>query len=240
MALPSLSVPEFETKVPSSGTPIRFRPFLVKEEKLLFIALESKDQKETVRAVTNLLKSCILTEDVNVDKLASFDFEYLFLQLRSKSVGEIVDLKFGHMNEDDECKHKTEVKLNLQEITPPKVPDENSRNVMLTESIGIRLNYPSIHAVQMLAENIDDNDFEKIMKMIELCTQCIFDKEQVYDNFEPGELSKFIGDMSQTQFEEVAKFFADIPQLKHKIKWKCEKCGKDESIELVGLQNFFT
>ena len=101
MALPSLSVPEFETTIPSSGRKIRFRPFLVKEEKLLFIALESKDQKETVRAVTNLLKSCILTEDVNVDKLSSFDFEYLFLQLRSKSFGEIVDLKFGHMNGED-------------------------------------------------------------------------------------------------------------------------------------------
>ena len=240
MGIPSLSVPEFETTIPSTGKKIRFRPFLVKEEKVLFIALESKDQKETVRAVTNLLKNCILTEDVDVDKLASFDFEYLFLQLRSKSIGETTELQFGHSNENDECKHRTKVTLNLQEVKPPKIPDESARNIMLTDTIGIRLNYPSINAVQMLSEDNESNEFEKVLKMVEHSTECIFDKDQVYDSFEPGELAKFIGDMSQAQFEKVAGFFSVLPLLTHKIKWKCEKCEKEEVVEVVGLQNFFT
>ena len=126
MALPSLSVPEFETTIPSSGRKIRFRPFLVKEEKLLYIALETNDQKETVRAVKKLLSDCILTEDVDVDKLSSFDFEYLFLQLRSKSVGEISDISVSH-GEADECKHSTKVSINLQQIKPPEIGNDASR-----------------------------------------------------------------------------------------------------------------
>ena len=238
MALPSLSVPEFETTIPSSGRKIRFRPFLVKEEKLLFIALETKDQKETIRAVTKLLKNCIL-DDVDIFKLASFDFEYLFLQLRSKSVGEISNLEITH-DESNECKHRTKVAINLQQVKPPKIEDDSSKNIMITDTIGIRFNYPSIDALEYMISLGEISDFERVLKMVEKCIDCIFDGEQLYDTFEPRELEKFIGDMNQKQFEKVAEFFANLPMLEHKITWKCEKCGKDDFVNVRGLQNFFS
>jgi len=237
MALPSLSVPEFETTIPSSGRKIRFRPFLVKEEKLLFIALETKDQKETIRAVTKLLSDCIL-DDVDIPKLASFDFEYLFLQLRSKSVGEITELQITH-NDSNECKHNTKVAINLQSVNPPKIGDDSSRNIMITDTIGIRFNYPSIDGLDYIITLGEMNDFDKVLKMVETCIECIYEGDTVYDTFEPRELEKFIGDMSQPQFEKVAKFFSELPVLEHKVTWKCEKCGKDDFVDIRGLQNFF-
>tara|TARA_B100001094_G_scaffold322335_1_gene371501 strand:+ start:661 stop:1377 length:717 start_codon:yes stop_codon:yes gene_type:complete len=237
MALPSLSVPEFETTIPSSGKKIRFRPFLVKEEKLLFIALETKDQKETIRAVTKLLSDCIL-DDVNIPKLASFDFEYLFLQLRSKSVGEITELQITH-NDSNECKHNTKVAINLQSVKPPKIKDDSSRNIMITDTIGVRFNYPSIDGLDYMTTLGEMNDFDKVLKMVETCIECIYEGDTVYDSFEPRELEKFIGDMSQPQFEKVAKFFSELPVLEHKVTWKCEKCGKDDFVDIRGLQNFF-
>ena len=238
MALPSLSVPEFETTIPSSGRKIRFRPFLVKEEKLLFIALETKDQNETVRAVTKLLEDCIL-DDVDVSKLASFDFEYLFLQLRSKSVGEVTEIQITH-NDSNECKHNTKIAINLQQVKAPKIGNDASRNIMITDTIGIRFNYPTISGLDYMSKLTDMNDFEKVLKMVETCVECIFDGEQLYDTFEPRELEKFIGDMNQKQFEKVAEFFANLPMLEHKITWKCEKCGEDDFVNIRGLQNFFS
>ena len=239
MALPLLSVPEFETTIPSSGRKIRFRPFLVKEEKLLYIALETNDQKETVRAVKKLLSDCIITEDVDIDKLASFDFEYLFLQLRSKSVGEISDISVSH-GEADECKHNTKVSINLQQIKPPEIGNDASRNIMITDTIGVRFNYPTIDGLEYIISLNETNDFDIVMKMVERCIECIFDGEQLYDSFEPGELGKFIGDMNQSQFEKVAKFFSELPVLQHKVTWKCDKCGKDDFVNIRGLQNFFS
>lgn len=237
MALPSLSVPEFETTIPSSGKKIRFRPFLVKEEKLLFIALETNDQKETVRAVSKLLNDCIL-DNVDVPKLASFDFEYLFLQLRSKSVGEITELQITH-NDSNECKHNTKVAINLQSVKPPKIKDDSSRNIMITDTIGVRFNYPSIDGLDYMTTLGEMNDFDKVLKMVETCIECIYEGDTVYDSFEPRELEKFIGDMSQPQFEKVAKFFSELPVLEHKVTWKCEKCGEDDFVDIRGLQNFF-
>jgi len=238
MALPSLSVPEFETTIPSSGRKIRFRPFLVREEKLLFIALETDSQKETIRAVSKLLNDCIL-DDVDVPKLASFDFEYLFLQLRSKSVGEISELSISH-NDSNECKHATKVSLNLESIKIPEIKDDSLKNIMITDTIGIRFGYPTIHDLEYLTSLDKLNDFDRVIKMVETCVECIFDGEKVYDSFEPRELEKFIGDMSQQQFEKVGKFFSALPKLQHKITWKCEKCGKDDFVSLEGLQSFFT
>jgi len=238
MALPLLSVPEFETTIPSSGRKIRFRPFLVKEEKLLFIALETKDQNETVRAVTKLLEDCIL-DDVDVSKLASFDFEYLFLQLRSKSVGEVTEIQITH-NDSNECKHNTKIAINLQQVKAPKIGNDASRNIMITDTIGVRFNYPTIDGLEYIISLNETNDFDRVMKMVERCIECIFDGEQLYDSFEPGELGKFIGDMNQSQFEKVAKFFSELPVLQHKVTWKCDKCGKDDFVNIRGLQNFFS
>ena len=237
MALPSLSVPEFETTIPSSGRKIRFRPFLVKEEKLLFIALETKDQKETVRAVTKLLSDCIL-DDVDISKLASFDFEYLFLQLRAKSVGEISELSITH-NDSNECKHSTKISINLQDIKPPKIGDDSSRNIMITDTIGVRLNYPNMDGLEYMMTLDGMNEFDRVLKMVETCIECVYEGDTVYDSFEPRELEKFIGDMSQQQFEKVVNFFSNLPVLEHKITWKCEKCGKDDFVDIRGLQNFF-
>ena len=110
---------------------------------------------------------------------------------------------------------------------------------MITDTIGIRFNYPSIDALEYMVSLGEMSDFERVLKMVEKCIECIFDGEQLYDTFEPRELEKFIGDMNQKQFEKVAEFFGNLPMLEHKITWKCEKCGKDDFVNVRGLQNFF-
>ena len=118
MALPSLSAPEFLTKVPSTGEEIKYRPFLVKEEKILLMALEGNDQKEITNAIMKILGNCILS-NVKLDKLATFDVEYLFLKLRGKSVGELIELKIGHSNPDNPCQHRTEIEINIEKLNQP-------------------------------------------------------------------------------------------------------------------------
>lgn len=232
MALPSISTPEFQTTIPSTGENITYRPFLVKEEKILLMAMEGGDAVEMSNAMLNILKSCILSE-VDVEKLATFDIEYLFLTLRSKSVGEVITLNINHTTET-ECKHLSEVKVSIDDI---KVEGEISDGkIMLTDSIGIKLRYPKMSDLK----DVSTADSETMFKMVRKCIEYIFDKEDVYSDFTEEELETWIDGLNQTQFGTITKFFENTPKLSHTVEWTCEKCKEKDSIKLEGLQSFFT
>lgn len=237
MALPKLVVPEFETTIPSTKQKIKFRPFLVKEEKILLMALEGKDSKEMGSAISKILESCILTEGVDIKNLAFFDLEFLFLKLRSKSVGENVDLKIRHLD-TTECSHYTEVSVNLDEVGV-NFPDDVSDKVMLTDTVGIQLKYPTLSMIDKVTSAKDTEDPSKVFDLLAECIVCVFDGDNVEDNFTKKEMREWIEGLSKLQFEKMASFFNKLPKVQHKVTYTCPKCGKEEMVILEGLQNFF-
>ena len=234
MALPKLTAPEFETKIPSTKKKVKFRPFLVKEEKILYMALESEDEKEIEQAIRNVLSECILS-DIDIDKLASFDIEYLFLQLRSKSVGEVVELSLRH-GEDKNCDHRTDVKVNLNDV---KIEffDNHEYKIQISEDLGVKLRDPSLSHLSGVK---GDDDYETTIKVIAGCVDLVYDKEDVFDDFTLEDATEFLMSMTQEQFGKIQEFFETIPRLKHTIKWNCEKCGIDDEVVVEGLQSFFS
>lgn len=230
MGLPSIATPQFSTKIPSTGQEIEYRPFLVKEEKILLMALEGGDQKEIARATQNIIESCVIT-DIDVNKLATFDVEHLFLKLRGKSVGELVELKIGHS--DGECEHKTEVQINLDDIEV--TGDMSDGKIMLDDDIGVKMRYPGIADVSQL----DEQNTEAMFDVINNCIEYVYDKDNVYNDFSKKEIKDWTETLSQKQFEKITEFFQNIPKLSYKVEWTCSKCGEKDSITLEGLQSFF-
>lgn len=230
MGLPSLSTPKYTTNLPSTGQEIEYRPFLVKEEKILLMALEGNDDKEIQRAISSILESCIIS-DIKISDLSVFDVEYLFLNLRGKSVGEVIEVKIGHP--DSECKHQTDVKINIDDI---KVQGEISDGkIELSGGIGVKLKYPTIESATKYPTDTADGLF----KMIASCVDFVYDQEQVYNDFTNDEMVQWLDGLDQNSFKNVTKFFESIPKLSHKIEWKCSACGKTDSVLLEGINNFF-
>tara|TARA_R100000951_G_scaffold114739_2_gene120674 strand:- start:842 stop:1555 length:714 start_codon:yes stop_codon:yes gene_type:complete len=237
MALPLLNTPEFETNVPSSNQRIKFRPFLVKEEKILFMALQGGDTREMTNAVQNIIGACVLTEGFDVSKLAMYDIEYLFLKLRGKSVGESIDLRMRHTNKEGECKHATEVSVNIDDISV-QFPEGYDNKTQLTDTVGIKMRHPGIQHTSMFTEK--EMDFNSVLTLISDCVECIYDHDNVYDSFTKDEIIQFIEGLNQQQFAKVQKFFTEMPKLNHKVEWRCPKCEEVDSITVEGLGSFFT
>jgi len=231
MALPSLTAPEFFTKIPSTGKEIKYRPFLVKEEKILLMALEGNDQTEITNAIITILGNC-LEEGIDIDKLATFDVEYLFLRLRGKSVGEVIELRMSHA--DSECKHRTEVEVNIDDINVTEERPENK--IQLTDEIGIKLRYAGVNDLKTM--NPDSS--EDLFALIVDCIEFIYDSENVYSEFTKKELADWLEQLSSEQFKKITNFFETAPKLSHKIEWKCSACGEEDSLTLEGLTSFFT
>lgn len=230
MALPSISTPEFVTNIPSTGEKIKFRPFLVKEEKVLLMALEGNDQEEITRAILNILDSCIL-DDVDVGKLSTFDVEFLFLNLRGKSVGEVIEVKLGHTEGD--CKALTDASIPIDAIGI--VNEISDGKIMLTEDVGVKMRYPTVQDVAKLDMRNSDDTFGLIAQ----CIEYIYDKENVYNEFTQQEIIDWVGNLNQAQFKNIASFFEEMPKLSYDLKWKCDACGESETRTIEGLQGFF-
>lgn len=231
MALPSLTAPEFFTKIPSTGKEIKYRPFLVKEEKILLMALEGNDQDEITNAIITILGNC-LEEELDVNKLATFDVEYLFLKLRGKSVGEVIELRMSHAAGD--CKHRTDVEINIDDINVTKERPEDK--IQLTDEIGIKLRYAGVNDLK----GIDPESSEDLFKLITNCIEFIYDNENVYSDFTREEIAEWLEQLSSEQFKKVTDFFENAPKLRHDITWTCPECGKEDSMVLEGLTSFFT
>ena len=241
--LPKLDVPIYEVKLISTGKPIRFRPFLVKEQKLFLMASESEDAKETINVIRQVLKNCVLDE-IDVDGLPTFDLEYLFMNMRARSVDEVVDLKYKCNNvikndkdEDVRCEGTVGFKFNLLEIQPT-IHEDHKNKINLTENLGICLKYPTFEMVKKY-EDMDEN--EVLSRILVDCIDYIFDKEQIYyaKDSTKEELEEFIDSMQQKDLEKFKDFFDKMPEIKKEVKFKCPKCNYEEEITIKGMQNFF-
>jgi len=233
MALPILNTPEFQTIIPSTNQKITFRPFLVKEEKILFMALQGNDPSEMSTAVQRVLQSCITTPGVDVNSFATFDLEYLFLKLRAKSVGEIIDLRLRHSQ--SECNHVHQHSINIEDINVT-FPNDLDNKIQITDQVGLVLKYPSVQLAAMLPT---DNDMESMMNMIAGCVDVVYDSDNVYEDFSQEEIQTFLESLNGTQFAKIRDFFKRVPKLSHHIEWTCPKCEQSEKIHLEGLASFF-
>jgi len=246
MALPKLQTPIFELILPSSGHPVQYRPFLVREQKILLLALESRESSEMLRAIKRIITNCCITENINVDKLPMFDLEYFFLKLRAKSIGETIDLNLNHFDgknkSGDDCSHTTKFTLNLMEVEVQK-EENHTTKIILDENtkIGVVLKYPTIALADKMQNATGKNQMESIIDVVIGSIDYIFDAENTYPAAESTkqELVDFINNLSQEQFAKINGFFNTMPKLKHSIKWKCESCENEDEIVLEGMANFF-
>tara|TARA_Y100000034_G_scaffold135973_1_gene210066 strand:+ start:4019 stop:4750 length:732 start_codon:yes stop_codon:yes gene_type:complete len=243
MALPKLVTPTFELIQPSTGKPIEFRPFLVKEEKNLLIAMEANEEQETIRAVKNVLKDCIISP-LNIDKIPSFDIEYIFLNIRAKSVGELLELRYRHIDginsSGDKCNHVQDVEIDINEIECKAADNHPDKKIQLTDSIGILLRYPTLDDIERSQKKKTEVDatFSLVASIIE----SVWDGIDVTETADvtASELHDFIGQMSSEQFEKIKLFFETMPKVRHILKYTCAVCGDETEIVLEGLQSFFT
>ena len=236
MALPQVSLPTYELEVPSNGKKIKFRPFVVKEEKLLLLALETEDEKQIESAVKQLLKGCIQSR-IKIEDLAIFDLEYIFLQIRAVSVGEIVEMRVTCR--DDE-KTVINYNLNLSEVKV-QMPKDYSNKIMLTDDMGVIMKYPSWNEFITGSIMGQDPTADNILNIIAGCIDQIFDAEDVYDSSTTSkkEFVQFVENLTNQQFEKVQKFFEESPKLEHKFTLKNPNTGVENEFVIAGLSNFF-
>ena len=241
--LPKLDVPIYTINLISTGKPVRFRPFLVKEQKLFLMAAESTDGNEMVGVIRQVLRNCVLDE-MDIDSLPTFDLEYLFMNLRARSVEEIVDLRYKCNNttkdetgEEKKCSGVVEFKLNLLEIEPTKNPNHKNK-IQLTENLGVCLRYPTFDMIQKY-ETMDEKDI--MMTILIDCIDYIYDKDSVYYAKDTArqELEEFVDSLQQSHLEKIKVFFDTMPEIKKEVHFKCPKCSYEEDITIRGLQNFF-
>lgn len=238
MPLPKISTPTYELELPSTGETIQYRPFLVKEEKLLVIALESEDMKQITTAIKTVIKNCILTKNIKVESLPTFDIEYLFLNIRGKSVGE--ELEVNIICPDD-GETQVPVKINLDDIRVQK-NDEHSNRIKLDDSIMMEMKYPSLD--QFIKNNFDFSDKNAMDQSFELIASCIdkiFTEEEVWTagDVTKKEMNDFLESMNSSQFKDIEKFFETMPKLSHTIKVTNPVTEIESEVVLEGLASFF-
>jgi len=240
MALPKIDAPVYEIVLPLSKKKLKYRPFLVKEQRNLLMAMESKDYDTIEQNIKQVLHNCTLTENVDVDELPVIDIEYYFIQLRAKSVGEISENKYVCNNLVDgvECGSIMNVEVNLLDIEVVK-DDEVKDTIKLNDTFTIKLNYPKFSIVSQAAniDNVSDFAFEMIASSIEY----IHDGEQFYyaRDSSKEEMIDFIEQLNQEQFLKIESFFSNLPKLKKDVDVTCKKCGYEHHIEVEGLESFF-
>ena len=229
MALPLLTTPEYDIEVPSTKEIISIRPFLVKEEKVLLTALESGEEKEIIKSIKQVMKNCIQS-DIKIDNLSFFDFEYIFLMLRSKSLGNTIELNLEH-----HCGQTNKVEIDVDDIQVV-FSDDHTDKIQLSDEIGIKMKYPNISNTDMFT---DDNDVDKVFQVMETCIDYVYDEEKVYDEFTKRELRSFIESMNKDQLEKIMDFFNTMPSLEHEVEYTCTNCGEVQKYVLKGISDFF-
>lgn len=237
MPLPVISTPTYELYLPVTGKKIKYRPFLVKEEKILIIAMESEDEKQIGRAVKDVLSNCILTRGVKVDKLPTFEIEYLFLHVRGKSVGESVDLLITCP--DDE-QTQVPIGIDLDDIQI-EVHNEHNRDIVLDDNYTMRMKYPSLD--QFIKSNFNQTDVsvDETFDLISGCIEQVFSEDEAWSASDctKKELFAFLEQLNSKQFQAVEKFFETMPKLSHSVKVKNPNTGVENDVVLEGLASFF-
>jgi len=238
MPLPKIAAPTYELELPSTGETIQYRPFLVKEEKLLVIALESEDTKQITTAIKTVIKNCILTKGIKVESLPTFDIEYLFLNIRGKSVGEELDVNIIC---PDDGRTEVSVIINLEDIEVQK-NDEHEKKIKIDDSIMIEMKYPSLD--QFIKNNFDFNKRNAMDQSFELIASCIgtiFTEDEAWSTADCSkkEITEFLESMNSSQFKGIEKFFETMPKLSHKIEVRNPKTKVESEVVLEGLASFF-
>lgn len=238
MPLPSISTPTYELELPSSGKTIKYRPFLVKEEKILILALESQDTKQITNAIKSVIKNCLLTKGIKVESLPTFDIEYLFLNIRGKSVGE--ELEVNVVCPDDGETNVT-VTIALDEIEVQR-NEEHTNKIKVDNSIMMEMRYPSLE--QFIKNNFDFNDQSAMDQSFELIASCIdkiYTEDEVWSTGDvtKKELNDFLEQMNSSQFKQIEKFFETMPKLSHTVKVKNPVTEIESEVVLEGLASFF-
>lgn len=241
--LPKISVPIYEVKLISTGKTVKFRPFLVKEQKLFLMAAESDSVEETVNVIRQVLRNCIITE-IDVDALPVFDLEYLFMNLRARSVSEVVNLKYlcnnnvkNESGEEKPCNTVNEISFNVLEIKP-EISPEHTTKFQINEKIGIVMKYPTFELMQKVNGKSEN---EMIMELIYSSIESVYDEDNVYymkDNTKE-EIVDFVDNLQQKDLDKIRIFFETMPKIKKNIDYKCKKCGYNENLTLEGIQSFF-
>tara|TARA_E500000318_G_scaffold70140_1_gene64860 strand:- start:917 stop:1639 length:723 start_codon:yes stop_codon:yes gene_type:complete len=240
MPLPKISTPTYELELPSNKKKIKYRPFLVREEKILIMALESENTKQISDAIVQVLKDCILTRGIKINELATFDIEYLFLNIRAKSVGETVEVNVT-CPDDGETMVPMEIAIDDIKVQKEK---EHTNIIKLDDKLSMKLKYPSMN--QFIESNfeVSDSDMgvDQSLKMITTCVDIIYDSEESWSASDctKKELTDFIEQLNTKQFKEIENFFTTMPKLSHKVNVKNPNTGVESEVVLEGLASFFS
>jgi len=240
MPLPKISTPTHELVLPSTGKKIKYRPFLVREEKILILALESQDTKQITNAIKSTLKSCILTRGIKVEELPTFDIEYIFLNIRGKSVGESVDVVITC---PDDGETKVESQIFIDEIQVQK-SDKHSRDIKLDESLVLRMKYPSLSEFvqnNFDISDVDDITFDASLDIISSCIDVVYNSDESWAAADctKKELNEWLETLNTNQFKQVETFFETMPKLSHTIKVMNPKTKVESDVTLEGITSFF-
>jgi hypothetical protein len=231
MPLPIIDIPTFKCTQPSTGRELKFRPFLVKEEKVLLFALESGDEADISAAIENLITGCV-EELESIDELTSYDIEYLFLQIRGKSVNNIIEVNMTH----EGCDNRTAVEIDIDEI---KVDNLDRKDyVMLSDTLGVKFKNLN-HSLLRKISDVGGTDSSKFFNLLYNSVETVFDGDEVYDDFTLEEIKDFIERFTNERFETLVNHFNNMPTLTHMVKYKCS-CGKEVETKLSGLRDFFS
>jgi len=240
MPLPKINTPTYELEIPSTGKKVRYRPFLVREEKILIMALESEDMKQITNAIVEILGECILTKGVKISELATFDIEYLFLHVRGKSVGEEIEV---NVTCPDDGETQVEMKIDIDTIKVQKDKDHNNI-IRLDDTLSMKMKYPSID--QFVENNFevqeDVSNVDQSLNMITSCIEMVYNADECWSAADctKKEMEEFVEQMNTKQFKEIEKFFTSMPKLSHTIKVKNPNTKKTSEVTLEGLASFFS
>jgi len=250
MPLPKIDLPVFELKLVSLSNPVRFRPFLVKEEKLLLMALQDGDEETVFKTIKQIINNC-LVDEVDIDKLPIFDIEYLFLNLRARSIGEKIETLFMCRNivgkekdeegieQEIECHHMMPIKIDVLQIKPPI--SDLSTKIHIHDKIGIVLKFPTLKTMKPITELISAQNNDRVFDMLYECTDYVFDQNGMYyaNETPKDEFIQFLESLTQEQFDRITEFFEKLPKIQYDVENQCEKCGFQHSIHMEGLTDFF-
>ena len=238
MPLPKIATPTYELELPSTGATVKYRPFLVKEEKVLVIALESEDNKQITNAIKAVLKSCILSKGIKVENLPTFDIEYLFLNIRGKSVGEQIEVM---VTCPDDGKTQVPTSINIDSIKV-QVDDNHSQDIALDDQYTLRMKYPSLDEfIKNNFSNMGDVNVDDTFDLIASCIEQVYSEEESFAGSDctKKELSQFLEQLNSSQFKEIEKFFETMPKLSHTVKVINPNTKVENEIVIEGLQSFF-
>ena len=251
MPLPKIDLPIFDLKLVSIPEPVKFRPFLVKEEKLLLMALQTSKEEDILKAIKQVVNNCLVSE-ISIESLPIFDIEYLFLNIRARSVGEKVENYFVCRNvvgkrvtedgteEDEVCMHMMPVEVNILDIKPPV--DNVPSRIYVTKNVGVQMKFPTLSNYKSINELTLSENANEIFDIVYDCCEYVFDEKEVYYTKESSkeEFFAFIESLTQEQFDKITGFFEQLPTISHDVKHSCQKCGYNHNLHLEGLSDFFT